>query len=210
MMNPKELLKSMNENFDKNITYLKDFAEFPIKEHTLFAIYYQTYMITFVGFPTASLNMQGLLSEMFVNFLYFHHTKRKFKGKLCDLIKTCHDNNFFSADIKKNEAYFEFFDKFRDKVRNVQAHFLSEKQTKGIGVYGMKIDIPNTVHGEDLLRLIKDAKENFPNQAEIMMTDDNPAIANVMKFELDSQTYVPQFKELLKVILDLTKEHNLS
>ena len=210
MINPlfTDLYNIAKEN-EKKLPNLKDF---PISEHTLLITYSQTYIITLIGLPTASLIMQGYLMEVFVKYFYFHHKKMDFKEDLWKLIETCYKENLFSNNVKLNEQYYNFFEGFR-KIRNQQIHFLTKKQTKGMEVKGMKIKIPKDSEGninfEEFMKTVQEAKENFSKKSEFLSADENPVIANVLKFEIDKNGYIKQFIELNKVILELNKEHNL-
>ncbi|MBI2044684.1 hypothetical protein HYT23_01360 [Candidatus Pacearchaeota archaeon] len=208
-----QILNIINETASKNKQLIPKPSEFPITEHAIAVLYQQTYITTLIGLPNASLIMQSVLMEEFVKYLYYHFNKKEFKGRLEDLIKGCHDNNIFSKDKERNEKYFTFFDNFRKLVRNTQIHFLSKKQTKGMGVRGMKITIPHlpdgSIDGSKFLNTLDDAKNNFNTKSEILWIDENLGIANVLKFKLDENTYLQQFVELHNVLLGLNKEHNL-
>lgn len=208
-----QIMNIINGNATKNKEIIPKPSEFPITEHAIAVLYQQTYITTLIGLPNASLIMQGVLMEEFVKYLYYHFNKKEFKGELKDLIKECSENKIFSQDKERNEKYFTFFDNFRKLVRNIQIHFLSKKQTKGMGVRGMKITIPHlpdgSIDGSKFLNSLDDAKKNFNAKSEILWTDENPGIANVLKFKLDENTYLQQFVELHKVLLELNQEHNL-
>ena len=82
-----------------------------------------------------------------------------------------------------------------------------------MGARGMKISIPTlpdgSIDGSKFLKTLDDAKRNFNTKSETLWTYENPGIANVLKFKLDENTYLQQFVELHKVLLELNKEHNL-
>ncbi|MBU0460215.1 MAG: hypothetical protein KJ597_02370 [Nanoarchaeota archaeon] len=208
-----QILNQIKENSEKNQQLIPKPSEFPVVEHAIAVLYQQTYIATLIGLPNASLIMQGVLMEEFVKYLHYHFNKKEFNGKLEYLIKRCHEDNLFSKDKERNEKYFTFFDNFRKLVRNTQIHFLSKKQTKGMGVRGMKITIPTlsdgSIDGSKFLQTLGDAKKNFGTMSETLWTDENPGIRNVLKFKLDENTYLQQFVELHKVLLELNKEHNL-
>lgn len=127
-----KLFNSLKKTAENNLKVLPKLEEFPIHDQTILAVYNQTYIITLIGLPTSSLIMQGVLMEMFVKFLYFHHKKQEFKRELWELIKTCYKENLFSHDNKRNEVYYKFFDNFRGMIRNVQTHFLAKNKHKDL------------------------------------------------------------------------------
>jgi len=208
-----KIFESLKKSAENNRKILPRLEDFPISEHTILAAYAQTHTITLIGLPTASLIMQGFLMEMFVKYLYFHHKKQEFEGKLKKLIKICYDEKLFSKDTALNNQYYDFFDSFRDMIRNVQTHFLSKKQTKGMGVRGLKIEIPKnpdgSINAQEFKKVVQEAKENFAEKSKTMWTEEYPFVANALKFELDEDIYLKQFCELDKVIKMLNTEHNL-
>ena len=206
----REMIEFLMKNAENNNSKLPKIEDFPIKEQTLLVLYYQTYTITKIGLPTASLIMQGVLMEHFINFLYYHHKNKEFKGKdLFNLIKACKDENLFSKDSRTNENYYNFFDDFRRNIRIPQIHFLSQRQTKGMGVRGVRLKIPIDVTEEEFKKLTEDAIKNFSEKSEILSTAENPAIANALKIEIDNKTYLEQFCEFNRKIMDLNKINNL-
>lgn len=208
-----QLFEFLKKNAEKNKETLPKVEDFPIVEHTILAIYNQTHAITLLGLPTSSLIMQGVLMEMFVKFFYYHHKKQDFKGELKDLIKCCFDENLFSKDKERNKQYYVFFDNFRDRIRNTQVHFLTQKQTRGLSALVKKISVPNnadgTINKDEMEKAMKEAPQKIFEEGEFLSTSENPAIANVLKFKMDEEIYLEQFCELNKVILALNKEHNL-
>ncbi len=208
-----QIFDFLRKNAERNKELLPKLEDFPIDEQTIKLVYGQTYTITLLGIPTSSLIMQGVLMEVFVKFLYYHNKKQDFEGKLSKLIETCYKEKLFSKDKKLNEQYYYFFDRFRKNTRNNQVHFLTQKQTKGMGIPGIKFQIPKnpdgSINGEEVLKTMKEAKEKSYEECEILSTEENPAIADFLKFMIDEEIYLKQFNELNKVILELNKENNL-
>ena len=207
------LFNTLRKKAEINERVMPKLEDFPIKDHNFLSVYTQTHIVTLTGLPTASLILQSVLMEMFVKLLYYHHKKQEFKDDLIDLINECHKEKLFSKEEQKNDKYFKFFDNFRYIIRNVQIHHLAKKLTMGMGVKGVKIEIPKkkdgSIDGESLFKAMREANENFEQKSELLSAEKHPFVANVLKTKIDEDVYLIQFCELIKVINELNKENNL-
>ncbi|MBI2107283.1 hypothetical protein HYT57_04845 [Candidatus Woesearchaeota archaeon] len=208
----KFIQNSKNEFIDR----IKQFPneELPPVEAGIRKLYYETYYLCALSFHNATIILCGVLCEALLKDLIYSKEKKE-AHEIQEIGETnATFGNVITFCSKKGYIDSEetvWFRKIKNEIRNLYQHINVKKVvTKTFGgqpfYMAQKIQIPKNASGEELLKILKDAKDN-PQFDTLISGEEIRPLYDLEKGRIDEQRSLPLFLEVDKFLRDFTKKH---
>lgn len=206
-------VQDSKERFIERIKQLPN-EELPHIEAGIRKLYFETYYLCALSFHNATITMCGVLCEALLKDLIYDKEKKEAheiqeigekNATFGNIINFCSKKNY----IDQEET--DWFKKIKDEIRNLYQHINVKKiVTKTFGgqpfYRAQKIQIPKNASGEELLKILKDAKDN-PQFNTLISGEQIRPLYDIEKGRIDEHTSLPLFLEVDKFLRDFAKKH---
>jgi len=169
-------------------------------EPHLRALYFETYIITMLGFDNASLIMQGVLLEALVKDYIFMKEGKDFEEEFGPAIKKCETCKYL------NEEEIKFLRTFKNNIRNQYQHVDIKKISKGIKLKAWKIPIDNVLNVEKFHETLEKISRG-EMKSQFVGYDELRPSGFLVKTVLDKKRALAQFLETDKFVRGFAEKY---
>jgi hypothetical protein len=212
---PEEAFEKFTQNrkndFLERIKQLPD-EELPHVELRVRKLYFETYYLCALDFHNATIVMCGVLCEALLKELIYDKERRELTEIVGEKIATFGTAINYCLDKKYiTEEEANWFKNIKNIIRDLYQHSNVKKIVKSS--YGgepyyraQKIEIPENVKGEELLKLMRDAIKN-PKPNTFISGRDIRSVYDVQKSRIDEIRSLPLFLDVDKFLRKFAEKY---
>jgi len=184
-----------NEIMKENYKILSSLPEPPSMEPRFRHIYEDTFKVTQLGLPNASLIMQCVLMEALMKEIIYSKEGHDIKGGFGKVIRWCKENEYI------DNVDFDFLVRFKDELRNLYIHSDFDEITKDYGILGVEFNLDKN----DLVGSILRARDKLKVAPE-PLNRYRPVI-DMTKVAMDKDRYFAQFLATYRFVYLMAEKH---